>query len=296
MKEYAFQSDRAIDAALLLANYKEALDAHSIVAITDRRGNITYVNAAFCRISQYSRDELIGNDHRIINSRFHEQDFFAHLWKTITSGQQWRGDIRNRAKDGSYYWVQTTIIPFIDQKEKIFQFVAVRTDISDKVLAAKKLRRGNQRLRTLSEALRSEKKNLHAKNLALNELISHIENDKELVKATIARNVETIIMPLLATLKASSRGQDAKLIEVISKSLREMGEVFFPANQVVSARLTPRELMICSMVKNGLSVKEMADQLHVSPRTGEKHRENIREKLGLRAQKLNLASYLLQQA
>lgn len=129
-----------------LSDVKFALDKAAIVVATDPQGTITDVNEKFCQLSQYAASELMGQNHRIVNSGYHSAAFFQNLWQTIARGQVWHGEIRNRAKDGSHYWVDTTIVPFLNDDGKPFRYLAIRFDMTDRKLAEQQIHDLNQDL------------------------------------------------------------------------------------------------------------------------------------------------------
>ncbi|EKR72035.1 PAS domain S-box protein [Leptospira noguchii] len=136
-----------------LSDFQTALNAVSIVAFTDRTGTIIYVNQNFCNISGYSRDELLGQNHRIINSGYHSKEFFIDLWKTISKGKIWKGEIKNKAKDGRFYWVDTTISPILDEKGKPYQYLAIRNDITERKETEEKARHAENNLKAFQDRM-----------------------------------------------------------------------------------------------------------------------------------------------
>ncbi len=134
-----------------LARHLHAFNEHAIVSAADPDGNIVYANDKFCEISQYTREEIIGNNHRMINSGFHPPQFFTALWETISKGRIWHGNIRNRRRDGSHYWVASTIVPFFDDNGRLERYFSIRTDITHALTIDAELQKSEARFRLLAE-------------------------------------------------------------------------------------------------------------------------------------------------
>ncbi|MFZ4798069.1 MAG: PAS domain-containing protein, partial [Bacteroidia bacterium] len=135
-----------------LEDYKFAIDESAIVTITNKEGLITYANHNFSKISQYSIDEIIGQNHRLVNSGYHPKEYFTNMWSLITNGKVWIGELKNKAKDGSIYWVHGTIIPFLDEENKPFQYLSIRFDITERKKAEEGILESNERYNLVAKA------------------------------------------------------------------------------------------------------------------------------------------------
>ncbi|MCS6822131.1 MAG: PAS domain S-box protein [Microscillaceae bacterium] len=133
-----------------LANLMNALENSTILSITDRKGRIIKANKQFCEISKYTLSELLGQDHRIINSGYHSKEFWANMWKTITQGKVWQGEVKNKAKDGSYYWVHSVNNPIFDTEGNIVQFFSIRFLITERKEAEEKIKAQNKLLQEIA--------------------------------------------------------------------------------------------------------------------------------------------------
>lgn len=244
-----------------LAQIRYALDQSAIVAITDVSGRITYANDKFCEVSKYSREELLGQDHRLVSSGYHSKAFIKDLWQTIAHGRIWRGELRNRAKDGAIYWVDTTIVPFLDERGKPRQYMAIRYEITDRKEHEQRLR-DQAALTTLGEMaavvaheVRNPLAGIRSGLQLLATTFPDAAEGRELIGEIVAR-VDSL-NAVLSDLLTFARVRELKRAEIDVAA--------FLADLTGSMKLDPamRDVEIVTRVEPGLSVEGDIDQLRL---------------------------------
>ncbi len=182
-----------------LQDLKYALDESAIVAITNVQGDILYANDKFCEISGYGMEELLGRNHRILKSGHHSDEFFRDMWRTISQGEVWHGEIKNRAKDGSFYWVDTTIVPLLNERNKPSQYIAIRYEITDRKRMEEEIRLLNEELEKRVYQRTAE---LEKTNAELKEVIHRLQESERLRETFTSALTHDLRTPLVAQQRA----------------------------------------------------------------------------------------------
>lgn len=219
--------------------YQTALDKYAIVAITDRRGDIIFVNDRFCEISGYSREELIGKNHRILNSRVHPGEFFHDLWRTIAKGQAWHGEICNRKKDGGLYWVDTTIVPLIGANGKTEQFVSVRYEITERKAA-------EEERRLMLEALAERSQAAEAATVAKGQFLAAMSHELRTPMNGVIGMLDLLMKTDLdddQRLRASTALSSARSLLTILNDILDFSKLEAGNIQLEVIPFSPRELV-----------------------------------------------------
>ncbi|MBL0741405.1 PAS domain S-box protein [Chryseolinea lacunae] len=191
-------------------NLEHALSASSILSRTNSKGIITSVNANFVKISGYSETELIGSSHNIVNSNYHPKQFWVDMWKTISMGISWRGEVRNRAKNGSFYWVDTFIYPFISKSGKPLEYFSVRNDITEKKGYESDILQQNKLLAEITWKQSHEMRRPVASILGLLQLIqsesSLCKNQKEIIDR-LKSSVDELDLQIKSIVRQAEKGE-----------------------------------------------------------------------------------------
>ncbi|WP_170065239.1 PAS domain S-box protein [Methylovulum psychrotolerans] len=277
-----------------------AFEMQACIIVTDAQKFALRVNRAFCRVTGYRPNEVVGVSPLFLRSGVHEAGFYHNLWETVAREGYWEGEIWDKRKNGEIFPVWQTITAVTDKKGHISHYVGSFTDITAQKQAERVLLDARSRLESQvvhsKEELEQIKAEVTAVNNALEVLLKHREKDKTEAKCALVEEMESTVFPFLKQLKQenANRQQD-RLIGILEHNLQEMVKSYGCPTDISSAfrQLSPVEVQVASMVRQGLPTKLIAATLKISAGTVGIHRKHIRKKLGLDNQAVNLRSYLL---
>ena len=252
-----------------LASQKQALDSAAIVAETDNRGKITYVNEKFIELSKYSREELIGQDHKILNSGFHPKEFFINLWKTIAKGDVWHGEVKNKAKDGTFYWVDTTIYPVLDESKTFKKYVAIRFDITDKKKALEELQYANEQAKNAAKIKTEFLANMsHEIRTPMNAIIgmsellkdTYLNTEQERFVNTL-NNAGNVLLDIINNILDISKIESGKMeLEMIPFNLED---TVYDSVEIMSKTAYGKGLELIVKIENKINTNLLGDSIRL---------------------------------
>ena len=198
----------------------KALDQSTMVTITDADGKLLYVNELFCSVTKYSKDELIGaKPHELLNSGYHDQAFYDDVWNTLKNGNTWKGDVKNKAKDGSFFWTLTTIMPFLDDKDKPYKFIAIRRDITDKVVVDEKLKITLAENVMQKDKIQDQYGKLQDLQKEKDEFVAMITHDLKQPLVPIQGNAQMLLNPKMGELNEMQKGSVNEILGQVNLQL-----------------------------------------------------------------------------
>lgn len=278
-KSKPLHTSRSVDLNLLAAAVNFSEDSIMITTTDlDLPGpTIVYANPAFAKMTGYSVEEMIGRNPRFLQGPRTDVNELKRLRRILESGHVYYGSVYNYRKDGSEFVNEWHIEPIRDERGRVTHYLSIQRNITNR--------------RKLEEDMERQRVELAAKNAALREILEQIEIEKKKIKDDVIRNVEEILMPAFKKLRRKASAFDKKYLDVLETNLKELS-LSLGGKMVKDARLSPREMEITNLVRNGLNNKEIAQALCMSTKTVETHRSRIRRKLNIVNKGVNLSSHL----